>query len=49
MAKSSMKEAIFITLFLPPSSNSQVAANNNIPPAIKSKAPRCNKYSIKDS
>ena len=49
MAKSGIKEAVFIILFLPPSLNSQVATNNNIPPVIKSKAPRCNKYSIKDS
>ena len=40
---------MLIALFLPPSLNSQVAATNNIPPAIKSKAPRRDGYSIKDS
>ena len=49
MAKSSIKEAVFITLFLPPSSNSRVAAINNILPAIKSEVFRHNKCSIKDS
>ena len=49
MAKSGIKEAVFIILFLPPSLNSQVTAINNIPPAIKSKAPRYDRYSIKDS
>ena len=49
MAKSNIKEAILIVLFLPPSSNSQVAATNNILLAIKSKAPKRNKYNIKDS
>ena len=49
MAKSGIKEAVFIALFLPPSLNSQVAATNNIPPAIKSKAPRRDGRNIKDS
>ena len=49
MVKSGIKEAIFIALFLPPSLNSWVAATNNILLAIKSEAPGCNRYSIKDS
>ena len=49
MAKNGTKEAILIALFSPPSLNSQVAATNNIPPAIESKALRRNRYSIKDS
>ena len=49
MAKSSIKEAVFIALFLPPSLNSQVTATNNILLAIKSKVPRHNKYSIKNN
>ena len=49
MAKSSIKEAVFIILFLPPSLNSRVAATNNILLAIKSEALRYNRYSIKNS
>ena len=49
MAKNGIKEAVLITLFLPPSLNSQVAATNNILLAIKSEAPRRDRYSIKDS
>ena len=49
MAKSGIKEAILIVLFLPFSSNSQVAATNNILLAIESKAPRRDRYSIKNS
>ena len=49
MAKNGIKEAVFIILFLPPSSNSQVAITNNIPLAIKSKVPGRNRYNIKDS
>ena len=40
---------MLIALFLPSSLNSQVAATNNIPLAIKSKAPRRNRRSVKDS
>ena len=49
MAKSSIKEAVLIALFLPPSLNSRVAATNNILLAIESEVPRCDRYSIKDS
>ena len=49
MAKSSIKEAVLIALFLPPSLNFQVTATNSILLAIKSKAFRRNKYNIKDS
>ena len=49
MAKSGIKEAVFIILFLPLSSNSRVVAINNTPPAIEFEAPRRNRYSIKDS
>ena len=49
MVKSGIKEAVLIILFLPPSLNSQVATTNNIPLAIKSEAPRYNRYSIKDN
>ena len=49
MAKNNIKEAILIILFLPPSLNSWVAAINNILPAIKFKAPRYDRYSIKNS
>ena len=38
---------MFIALFLPFSLNSWVAAINNTPLAIKSEAPRRNRYSIK--
>ena len=47
--KSGIKEAVFITLFLPPSLNFWVAATNNTLPAIKSEVPRHNKCSIKDN
>ena len=49
MAKNSIKEAMLIVLFLPFSLNSQVATINNILLAIKSEAPKRNRYSIKDS
>ena len=49
MAKNGIKEAVFIALFLPPSSNSWVAATNNILLVIESNAPGCDGYNIKDS
>ena len=49
IVKSGIKEAVFIVLFLPLSLNSQVVATNNILLAIKSKALRRDKCSIKDS
>ena len=49
MVKNGTKEAVFIALFLPPSSNSQVAATNNTPLVIESEAPGCDGRSIKDS
>ena len=49
MAKSGIKEAVLIVLFLPPSLNSQVIITNNTPLAIKFKVPRYDKYSTKDS
>ena len=49
MARNSMKKAVFIVLLSPPSLNSQITATNNILLAIKSKAPRRNRYSTKDS
>ena len=49
MAKNSIKEAVFIVLFLPPSSNSRVTTTNNTPLAIKSEAPGRNGFSIKDN
>ena len=49
MAKNGIKKAILIALFLPPSLNSQVTVTNNIPPTIKFKALRRDRYSIKDS
>jgi len=49
MAKNSTKEAVLIVLFLPPNLNSQVTATNNTPSAIKSKAPRRDRRSAKDS
>ena len=49
IAKNGIKEAVLIALFLPFSLNSQVTTTNNIPLAIKFKAPRCNRHSAKDS
>ena len=50
IAKNSIKEAVLVVLFSPPSLNSYIATtNNNIPLAIKSKAPRRNGRNIKDS
>ena len=49
IVKSGIKEAVFIVLFLPLSLNSQVVATNNIPLTIKSKAPRRDGRSVKDS
>jgi len=49
MVKNSTKEAVLIALFLPPNLNSRVAATNNIPSAIESKAPGRDGRSIKDS
>ena len=49
MAKSSIKEAVLIALFLPPSSNSWVVATNNILPVIESEVPKYDRYSIKNS
>ena len=49
MVKSGIKEAVFIVLFSPPSSNSRVAATNNIPLAIKSEVLKRDRYSIKNS
>ena len=49
MAKNGIKEAVFVALFLPFSSNSQVATTNNILLAIESKVPKHNRYSVKDS
>ena len=49
MARNSIKEAVLIALLLLPSLNSQVAATNNTPLAIKSKALRRDRRSTKDS
>ena len=49
MARNGIKEAVLIALLSPPSLNSQVAAINNIPLAIESKAPRRDGRSVKDS
>ena len=49
MAKSGIKEAVFIILFLPLNLNSWVTAINNIPLAIESEVLRRNRYSVKDS
>ena len=49
MAKSGIKEAVFIALFSPPSLNSWVAVINNTLLAIEFKAPRYNRYNIKNS
>jgi hypothetical protein len=49
MAKNSIKEAVFIALFLPLSLNSQVTTTNNTSLAIKSEIPKYNRCSTKDS